>query len=106
MALVERAKPLSGGVKYGTLNTSGTYTGAMTIDLTGIEGYENIVSIGIVKSNLGTWTTDSTSHDGSIFAKVEHTKGNATAELWLRPSGRTNASSYSATLLYVIDTNA
>ena len=100
-----------GGVKYGTIDvnqtTSGAYTDAKTIDLTGIDGYENIVSIGIVDSSIGTWTTDGgTSHDGSIFAKVAHTKGNPTAQLWLRPSGRTGVSWWRATLLYVIDANA
>lgn len=96
-------------VKYGTINissnttTSPPYGYQCVLDLTQIEGYENIVYIGVVglKGNFGT---DSTTHSSSIA--ISHVKGSASATIEYAPCSRFNNLSWSATLLYVIDPNA
>lgn len=93
-----------GGAKYGTLDVTAT-SAIQSIDLTSIDGYENIVYIGVVKA-YGTWTSDSAGGQNTKLVNVVHTKGNSTATIWIAPNERVASMNWSGTLLYVIDSNA
>lgn len=93
-----------GGVRYGTISVSAT-SHVQSIDLTSIDGYENIVYIGVVKA-YGTWTSDSAGGGNANLVNVAHTKGSATATITIAPNGRIASMNWNGTLLYVIDASA